>query len=171
MHVNSGKGLTVTFVEQLAAKVKGHFVECYKCVSVKRWCNIRVASCRLPSQPHDSSSACQRRGSPISSEERRRRDRKHLDDITAARLLPLHHLPTQLLSIEESLALQRQQKQSYEVFRAWLFPACMLYAALRESEFTVGLRFSQKLGWHGFSRHPFLKASFRPQLIQVIAWL
>lgn len=25
MHVNSGKGLTITFVEQLAAKVKGHF--------------------------------------------------------------------------------------------------------------------------------------------------
>ena len=120
MHVNSGKGLTVTFVEQLAAKVKGHFVECYKCVSVKRWCNIRVASCRLPSQPHDSSSACQRRGSPISSEERRRRDRKHLDDITAARLLPLHHLPTQLLSIEESLALQRQQKQSYEEIQSKL---------------------------------------------------
>lgn len=89
----------------------------------ERWENIRVASCRLPSQPHDSSSACQRRGSPLSEE--RRRDRKHLDDITA-RLLPLHHLPTQLLSIEESLALQRQQKQSYEVFRAWLVPVCML---------------------------------------------
>ncbi|XP_010835112.1 PREDICTED: protein GRINL1A [Bison bison bison] len=74
----------------------------------------------LPSQPRDSSSACQRRGSPISSEERRRRDRKHLDDITAARLLPLHHLPTQLLSIEESLALQRQQKQSYEEIQAKL---------------------------------------------------
>lgn len=89
-------------------------------MSVKRWCNIRVASCRLPSQPRDSSSACQRRGSPISSEERRHRDRKHLDDITAARLLPLHHLPTQLLSIEESLALQRQQKQSYEEIQAKL---------------------------------------------------
>ncbi|OWK09919.1 POLR2M [Cervus elaphus hippelaphus] len=74
----------------------------------------------LPSQPHDSWSACQRRGSPVSSEERRRRDKKHLDDITAARLLPLHHLPTQLLSIEESLALQRQQKQSYEEIQAKL---------------------------------------------------
>nr|XP_020761819.1 protein GRINL1A isoform X2 [Odocoileus virginianus texanus] len=74
----------------------------------------------LPLQPHDSWSACQRRGSPVSSEERRRRDKKHLDDITAARLLPLHHLPTQLLSIEESLALQRQQKQSYEEIQAKL---------------------------------------------------
>lgn len=25
MHANSAKGLTITFVEQLAAKVKGHF--------------------------------------------------------------------------------------------------------------------------------------------------
>ncbi|CAN0502198.1 unnamed protein product, partial [Rangifer tarandus platyrhynchus] len=56
----------------------------------------------LPSQPHDSSSDCQR-GSPISSEEGRRGDRKHRDDITAAPLLPRHHLPTQLLSIEGSL--------------------------------------------------------------------
>uniref|UniRef100_A0A8D1B089 DNA-directed RNA polymerase II subunit GRINL1A n=1 Tax=Sus scrofa TaxID=9823 RepID=A0A8D1B089_PIG len=74
----------------------------------------------LPSQQHDSVSHCQGRGSPISSEERRRLDRKHLDDITAARLLPLHHMPTQLLSIEESLALQKQQKQSYEEMQAKL---------------------------------------------------
>nr|XP_045362231.1 myocardial zonula adherens protein isoform X1 [Camelus bactrianus] len=74
----------------------------------------------LPSQQHDWSSHCQRRGSPVCSEERRLRDRKHLDDITAARLLPLHHLPAQLLSIEESLALQKQQKQSYEEMQAKL---------------------------------------------------
>uniref|UniRef100_A0A8C3VDC0 DNA-directed RNA polymerase II subunit GRINL1A n=1 Tax=Catagonus wagneri TaxID=51154 RepID=A0A8C3VDC0_9CETA len=74
----------------------------------------------LPSQQHDSVSHCQRRGSPISSEERRHLDRKHLDDITAARLLPLHHMPTQLLSIEESLALQKQQKQNYEEMQAKL---------------------------------------------------
>ncbi|XP_057578473.1 protein GRINL1A [Hippopotamus amphibius kiboko] len=74
----------------------------------------------LPSQQRDLSSPCQRRGSPVSSEERRRRDRKHLDDITAARLLPLHHMPAQLLSIEESLALQKQQKHSYEEMQAKL---------------------------------------------------
>ncbi|XP_032153224.1 protein GRINL1A isoform X2 [Sapajus apella] len=68
----------------------------------------------LPSRQIDSPSDCQKRASPISSEERRRRDKQHLDDITAARLLPLHHMPTQLLSIEESLALQKQQKQNYE---------------------------------------------------------
>ncbi|KAM6201055.1 protein GRINL1A [Rhynchocyon petersi] len=74
----------------------------------------------LPSQPLGSSSPNQRRVSPISSEERRRRDREHLDDITAARLLPLHHMPTQLLSIEESLTLQKQQKQHYEEMQAKL---------------------------------------------------
>ncbi|XP_007111938.1 protein GRINL1A [Physeter macrocephalus] len=74
----------------------------------------------LPSHQCDSLSPCQRRGSPVSSEERRHRDRKHLDDITAARLLPLHHMPTQLLSTEESLALQKQQKQSYEEMQAKL---------------------------------------------------
>ncbi|PNJ55127.1 POLR2M isoform 6 [Pongo abelii] len=74
----------------------------------------------LPFRQNDSSSHCQKSRSPISSEERRRRDKQHLDDITAARLLPLHHMPTQLLSIEESLALQKQQKQKYEEMQAKL---------------------------------------------------
>ncbi|VCW68475.1 unnamed protein product [Gulo gulo] len=74
----------------------------------------------LPSQQNDSSSHWQRRGPPISSEERQLRDKKHLDDVTAARLLPLHHMPAQLLSIEESLALQKQQKQTYEEMQAKL---------------------------------------------------
>nr|XP_002717756.1 protein GRINL1A [Oryctolagus cuniculus] len=74
----------------------------------------------LPSRQSDSSSHRQRGESPVASEERRRRDKQHLDDITAARLLPLHHLPTQLLSIEESLALQKQQKQNYEEMQAKL---------------------------------------------------
>ncbi|XP_042543392.1 protein GRINL1A [Dipodomys spectabilis] len=74
----------------------------------------------LPSQKNDSTGHCQRGEPPVSSEERRRRDKQHLDDITAARLLPLHHLPTQLLSIEESLALQKQQKQNYEEMQAKL---------------------------------------------------
>ncbi|XP_055986745.1 protein GRINL1A [Sorex fumeus] len=74
----------------------------------------------LPSQHTSSSSHCQGRGSPVSLEERRRRDKQHLDDITAARLLPLHHMPAQLLSIEESLTLQKQQKQNYEEMQAKL---------------------------------------------------
>ncbi|KAL1782135.1 GRINL1A [Sigmodon hispidus] len=73
----------------------------------------------LPTQS-DSPSHCQKGESPASSEERRRRARQHLDDITAARLLPLHHLPAQLLSIEESLALQKEQKQNYEEMQAKL---------------------------------------------------
>ncbi|EGV99894.1 protein GRINL1A [Cricetulus griseus] len=74
----------------------------------------------LPTQQSYSPSHCQRGESPASSEEQRRRARQHLDDITAARLLPLHHLPAQLLSIEESLALQKEQKQNYEEMQAKL---------------------------------------------------
>jgi hypothetical protein len=48
----------------------------------------------LLSQQDDLPSHCPRAESPVSSGERRRRDKQHLDDITAARLLPLHHLPT-----------------------------------------------------------------------------
>ncbi|KAK2103099.1 DNA-directed RNA polymerase II subunit GRINL1A, partial [Saguinus oedipus] len=72
----------------------------------------------LPSRQIGSSGDCQKRS--VSAEERRRRERQHLDDVTAARLLPLHHSPAQLLSIEESLALQRQQKRSYEEMQAKL---------------------------------------------------
>lgn len=74
----------------------------------------------LPSRQNEPPGRQEGRASPVSSEERRRRDKQHLDDITAARLLPLHHLPAQLLSIEESLALQKQQKQSYEEMQAKL---------------------------------------------------
>ncbi|XP_009071582.1 PREDICTED: protein GRINL1A, partial [Acanthisitta chloris] len=59
-------------------------------------------------------------GSPITAEERRLRDKKHLDDITAARLPPLHHSPAKLLSIEESIAIQIQQKEAYEEMQAKL---------------------------------------------------
>ncbi|NXH49730.1 GRL1A polymerase, partial [Dicaeum eximium] len=59
-------------------------------------------------------------GSPVPPEERRLRDRKHLDDITAARLPPLHHSPAKLLSIEESIAIQIQQKEAYEEMQAKL---------------------------------------------------
>lgn len=74
----------------------------------------------LPPQQNGSPRHPRGRGPPVSSEERQHRDKQHLDDITAARLLPLHHLPTQLLSIEESLALQQQQKQNYEEMQAKL---------------------------------------------------
>lgn len=54
----------------------------------------------------------------LSPAERRLRDRKHLDDITAARLPPLYHSPIQLLSFEESAELQISQKQKYESTQA-----------------------------------------------------
>nr|XP_005998806.1 PREDICTED: myosin-1-like [Latimeria chalumnae] len=58
--------------------------------------------------------------SRLSPAERRMRDKKHLDDITAARLPPLHHMPTLLLSLEESVALHMEQKQNYEDAQAKL---------------------------------------------------
>ncbi|XP_015264649.1 PREDICTED: LOW QUALITY PROTEIN: myocardial zonula adherens protein-like [Gekko japonicus] len=54
---------------------------------------------------------------PVSTEERLRREKQHLDDVTAARLPVLHHAPMQLLPLEESIALQVQQKAAYEVSR------------------------------------------------------
>ncbi|XP_054244131.1 protein GRINL1A [Indicator indicator] len=57
-------------------------------------------------------------GSLVITEERRLRDKKHLNDITAARLPPLHHSPAKLLSIEESIAIQIQQKEAYEEVQA-----------------------------------------------------
>ncbi|XP_036050231.1 protein GRINL1A isoform X2 [Onychomys torridus] len=74
----------------------------------------------LPTQQSDSPGHCQSNWSPASSEEQRRWAGQHLDDITAARLLLLHHLPAQLLAIEESLALQKEQKQNYEEMQAKL---------------------------------------------------
>ncbi|XP_067873994.1 protein GRINL1A [Heterodontus francisci] len=56
----------------------------------------------------------------LSLAERRLRDRKHLDEITAARLPPLYHSPAQLLSLEESGELQISQKQKYESTQAKL---------------------------------------------------
>ncbi|XP_041082416.1 myocardial zonula adherens protein-like [Polyodon spathula] len=81
---------------------------------------------QLPSGSHGSSSAGssspshspRRPESQLSPAERLLRDKKHLDDITAARLPPLHHLPTQLLSMEESAALQQGQKKKYEEVQA-----------------------------------------------------
>ncbi|KAL7833459.1 hypothetical protein AOLI_G00284190 [Acnodon oligacanthus] len=69
-----------------------------------------------------SSSPSQSSGSttPLSAEARRQRDRKHLDDITAAKLPPLYHNPAQLLSLEESVALQREQTRKQQELQAKL---------------------------------------------------
>ncbi|XP_014835985.1 PREDICTED: protein GRINL1A [Poecilia mexicana] len=59
-------------------------------------------------------------GSPLSALDRKERDRKHLDDITAAKLPPLHHSPAQLLSLEESAALVREQTKKQQELQAKL---------------------------------------------------
>uniref|UniRef100_A0A3B1JNT1 RNA polymerase II subunit M n=1 Tax=Astyanax mexicanus TaxID=7994 RepID=A0A3B1JNT1_ASTMX len=64
---------------------------------------------------HSSGSA-----TPLSAEARRQRDRKHLDDITAAKLPPLHHSPAQLLTLEESAALLREQTRKQQEVQARL---------------------------------------------------
>ncbi|XP_026024751.1 protein GRINL1A [Astatotilapia calliptera] len=64
--------------------------------------DISPSGSSSPSQSSEGSS-------PLSVQARRERDRKHLDDITAARLPPLHHNPAQLLSLEESAALLKKQ--------------------------------------------------------------
>uniref|UniRef100_A0A8C4VAW3 DNA-directed RNA polymerase II subunit GRINL1A n=1 Tax=Falco tinnunculus TaxID=100819 RepID=A0A8C4VAW3_FALTI len=72
------------------------------------------------SQGSSSSQSPGGSGFSITSEERRLRDKKHLNDITAARLPPLHHSPAKLLSVEESIAIQIQQKEAYEEMQAKL---------------------------------------------------
>nr|XP_020464312.1 protein GRINL1A [Monopterus albus] len=58
--------------------------------------------------------------SPLSTQARREQDRKHLDDITAAKLPPLHYNPVQLLSLEESAILQEEQLKKQQELQAKL---------------------------------------------------
>ncbi|XP_073474908.1 protein GRINL1A [Aquarana catesbeiana] len=71
---------------------------------------------RLPSNSNSSTpdQSPGERALRLSAEERRAQDRKHLDDITAARLPPLHYLPALQLPLEESLTLQIEQNKRYE---------------------------------------------------------
>lgn len=48
-------------------------------------------------------------------QERRVRDRKHLDDVTAATLPPLHHSGAVMLSLEESANLLQEQMRKRRV--------------------------------------------------------
>ncbi|CAL8351826.1 unnamed protein product [Merluccius merluccius] len=47
-------------------------------------------------------------------------DRKHLDDITAARNPPLHHDPAKLLSLEESAVLLAEQTRKHQELQSRL---------------------------------------------------
>ncbi|XP_070687874.1 myocardial zonula adherens protein-like isoform X3 [Pempheris klunzingeri] len=81
---------------------------------------------RLPlrghTSPSGSSSPSQSSegSSPLSAQARRERDRKHLDDITAAKLPPLHHSPAQLLSLEASAILLKEQTKRQQELQAKL---------------------------------------------------
>ncbi|XP_034383227.1 protein GRINL1A [Cyclopterus lumpus] len=57
---------------------------------------------------------------PLSAHKRKERDRKHLDDITSARLPPLHYSPAQLLSLDESAVLLKEQTKKQQELQAKL---------------------------------------------------
>ncbi|KAG7230485.1 hypothetical protein INR49_024594 [Caranx melampygus] len=75
--------------------------------------DISPSGSSSPSQSSEGSS-------PLSAQARRERDRKHLDDITAAKLPLLHHSPAQLLSLEESAVLLREQTKKQQELQAKL---------------------------------------------------
>ncbi|XP_054473707.1 protein GRINL1A isoform X2 [Anoplopoma fimbria] len=90
---------------------------------------IGVGCNLLPRLPHrsdispsgSSSPSQSSEGSlPLSAQARKERDRKHLDDITAARLPPLHHSPAQLLSLDESAVLLKDQTKKQQELQAKL---------------------------------------------------
>ncbi|XP_037103231.1 protein GRINL1A [Syngnathus acus] len=58
--------------------------------------------------------------SPLSEQARRERDKKHLNDVTAAKLPPLYHTPAQLLSLQESADLLRTQAKKQQELQAKL---------------------------------------------------
>ncbi|XP_048825472.1 protein GRINL1A isoform X2 [Brienomyrus brachyistius] len=101
------------------------------CVEIVEKTEINVSSRKVkfkPNQPllkadgspSDSSPSAQSPGtvSPLSIEARRQRDRKHLDDITAAKQRPLHHSPAQLLNLAESVSLLQEHSRKYEELQA-----------------------------------------------------
>ncbi|XP_061670079.1 protein GRINL1A [Syngnathoides biaculeatus] len=79
---------------------------------------------QLPSRNGNSPSGSSSPGrssegpSPLSAQARRERDKKHLDDITAAKLPPLHHAPAQLLSLQESAELLTAQTKKQQELQA-----------------------------------------------------
>ncbi|XP_051919768.1 protein GRINL1A [Hippocampus zosterae] len=79
---------------------------------------------QLPSRggnsPSGSLSPSSEGSSPLSRQARRECDKKHLDDITAARMPPLHHTPAQLLSLQDSADLLTAQTRIQQELRAKL---------------------------------------------------
>ncbi|CAK6954844.1 protein GRINL1A [Scomber scombrus] len=77
---------------------------------------------RSDNSPSGSSSPSQSSlgSSTLSAQARMERDKKHLDDITAAKLPPLHHSPAQLLSLQESAILLKEQAKKQQELQAKL---------------------------------------------------
>ncbi|KAF0043220.1 hypothetical protein F2P81_004557 [Scophthalmus maximus] len=75
--------------------------------------DISSSGSSSPSQSSEGSS-------PLSIQARKERDRKHLDDITAVKLPPLHHDPVRLLSLEESTILLIAQSKKQQELQAKL---------------------------------------------------
>lgn len=78
--------------------------------------------CKVDISPSGSSSPnrSSETSSPLSAQARRERDRRFMDDITAAKLPPLHHSPAQLLSLEESAILLKEQTKKQQELQAKL---------------------------------------------------
>ncbi|TSK20040.1 DNA-directed RNA polymerase II subunit GRINL1A [Bagarius yarrelli] len=99
---------------------KPHYIE----VLEKSAKNVRKPRLKLNQLPVKSASSSPGQSpgivTPLSAEARRQRDRKHLDDITAAKLPPLHHSPAQLLSLAESVTLLQEQTKTYQELQAKL---------------------------------------------------
>lgn len=74
----------------------------------------------MPSSGSSSPLQSSAGSSPLSAQARKEQDRKHLDDITAASLPPLHHNPAQLLSLEESAILMKEQTKKQQQLQAKL---------------------------------------------------
>ncbi|XP_030047513.1 protein GRINL1A [Microcaecilia unicolor] len=111
--LNNGIARQPHYIEVLERRAKNPVMKTHKFRTNRLPAGSNDSSCS--SSPSHSSSRVE---SPVSAEERRDREKKHLDDISAARLPPLRHMPTQLLPLEESMKLQQLQKQSYEEMQA-----------------------------------------------------
>ncbi|KAF3832615.1 hypothetical protein F7725_026280 [Dissostichus mawsoni] len=95
---------------------------------------VRLLPARGDPSPSGSSSPSRSSGasSPLSAQARRERDRKHLDDITSAKMPPLIYSPAKLLSLDESASLQQDQTRRQQE----------LYAKLAAQKLSEGLKVS-----------------------------
>ncbi|XP_067298258.1 protein GRINL1A [Pseudorasbora parva] len=94
---------------------KPHYIEILE--KTEKYVNMRKPRFK-PNQlavKSKSTSPSQASGSttPLTAEARKQHERKHLDDVTAAKRPPMHHSPAQLLSLEESSDLLQEQTRRH----------------------------------------------------------